>query len=666
VSSVLRSLLLCAAAPALAAPAADLLVTDAKIYTAVPAQRFAAALAVRGGRLVYVGDAAGARALAGPGTRVMDLHGGVVLPGLVDAHIHPLDIVDLDVCDLKNQPLTLRQLSDFVRGCLAHYRPKGGEWLNVHLWNETGNNQPDAELPTLRAALDRASRQVPIQLMGEDGHHGAFNSAALARAKNGAGQVVGFSRATLLGDFTGFAQWVGVDANGEPNGAVNEDARAAMIEETSVYDDLQAVKKVPERIPQRLNGAGITAVLDAEAAPEGLPVYDQLLARGQLTVRANLALFYDPEAFRRKDGSIDWDTMVARAMAERARYAHNPLLAADTVKLFADGGLEGNPLALPPTLPNAARLEPFLQPRFGTDAHGQMSVLGYVDTASALCAAVRAHPQQYPVQPFLKTHGFHPAQCRISSGRLQHDPQVIMEFVRRFHLAGFNLHVHTISDRTAHVVVDALEAARAADGVVTRDALAHLQLADSADIERIGRDHLYVAFTYAWAIVDHDYDLSVVPFIQHVQGGSDRALHVAGSYYEEHVYPVRSVQRAGAILVAGSDAPVETRDPRPFVNIARAMTRRVPGGQSLNAAQGISLEEALQAYTLNGARFLGREREIGSLEAGKSADFIVIDQDPFVLAAHGRADDIAGVRVLSTFFMGREVFSASSAAEKNR
>jgi predicted amidohydrolase YtcJ len=148
-----------------------------------------------------------------------------------------------------------------------------------------------------------------------------------------------------------------------------------------------------------------------------------------------------------------------------------------------------------------------------------------------------------------------------------------------------------------------------------------------------------------------------VPFLEHVHGNSTRALHMPGSYYNEHVYAARSVQRAGGLLVAGSDAPVETRDPRPFVNIARAMTRRVPGGPSLNAAQDLSLTEALDAYTISGARFLGRAQDIGSLEPGKSADFIIIDRDPFALAAHGHADDIANIRVLNTYFMGREVYA---------
>ena len=667
VGAIVVAALLALAVPGItragAPQAAELVVTDATIYIADASHRRVQALAVGGGRILYAGSTAGAAAWIGPHTRVEHLGGRLVLPGLVDSHIHPIDIVDLDVCDLASEARSLRELSDFVRACIERYRPAPGEWLNVHEWNYTNGNQPDAANPTLRAALDRASTRVKIQLLGNDGHHGAFNSVALAAAKNAAGATVGFSSATLAKDFAAYADWVGVDEHGEPNGAVNEDARSALNPETSVYDDLAQVLKAPARITERLNSVGITAMLDAAVAPEGLAVYDKLLAENKLTVRANLAQYYDPEQFRRADGQVDYDAMVGKAKAVRSRYADNPLLRADTVKLFADGVLEGNPFAVPPTMPNAASLKPFLQPIFGVDRRGRPTVKGYVDTASALCAGVRARPPE-DVAQFMHEHGFHPAQCAIYSGRLQHDRGVILEFVKRFHLAGFNLHIHAIGDTAVRTSVDALEAARAADGVVTRDGLAHVQLADSADIAGIGRNHLYVAFTYAWIDVDLDYDLTVIPFIQRVQGNGYAALHVPGSYYEAHAYPVRSIQKAGGILVAGSDAPVETRDPRPFVNMARALVRRLPGQPSLNAAEEVSIRDVLDAYTINGARFLGREQDAGSLEVGKSADFIVLDQDILQLAARGQADQIAATSVLQTWFMGREVYRRPTPAAR--
>ncbi|HUO96324.1 MAG TPA: amidohydrolase family protein [Steroidobacteraceae bacterium] len=645
-----------------AAPA-DLVVTGGRIYTA-PGKPLAEALAARGGRIVYVGTNDGARALVGPRTRREDAGGRLVIPGLADTHIHPLDIVDLDVCDLDSRPMPLKALAEFVAGCLKKYRTPPGKRLVVHEWNYTGGNQPDAERPTLRAALDQVSTTVEIELLGNDAHHAAFNSLGLSHARNAQGAVVGISKATLATDFAAYSKLIGVDAQGEPNGAVNEDARYTINPHSMLYTELEATLKVAERIPERLNSVGITAMLDAMAAPDGQPVYDRLLARHRLTVRTTLAQFYDPARFRRADGDIDWAAMVAQAEASRAKYAGNPLIAADTVKLFADGVLEGNPYAVPPTLPNGALLEPLLQPIFGTDASGRATVLGYVDTASETCLAVRSEPERFrtrdAIDAFTRAHGFHPGQCQISRGQLQHERAVILEFARRFHLAGFNLHIHVLGDRAARTAIDAIEAARAADGnSSTRDALAHLQLVHPDDLKRIGRDKLFVAFTYAWAEADPEYDLTVIPFIQKVSGNSYESLHAPGSYYESNAYPFRGARDAGAILTAGSDAPVETRDPRPFVNMARALTRHLPGEPALNAGQTLTIEDVLAAYTINGARLLGRDRDIGTLEAGKSADFVELDRDILALAGSQRFEEIAGTRVLGTWFQGRRVYRAA-------
>ena len=236
-----------------------------------------------------------------------------------------------------------------------------------------------------------------------------------------------------------------------------------------------------------------------------------------------------------------------------------------------------------------------------------------------------------------------------------------MEFVERFHRAGFTLHFHVIDDGSLTVVLDAIEAARAADGIaVQHDGLAHVQLAQPADVQRIGRDHLYVAFTYSWANADTDYDMMVVPFIDHVIGNGYAALHSPTGYYERNVYPFKAVKQAGGTLVAGSDAPVNSYDPQPFVNMATAVTRRLPGQAPQNPAQAISIRDVIDAYTINGARFLSRDREAGSIEAGKSADFIVVDQNIIQLADSGRGDDIARTRVLETWFQGRLVYVRAS------
>ena len=648
-----------------AEPPADLVISDAKIYTQDAHHSIAQALAVRGGTIVFVGTAADAQRLVGPKTQLEKLAGRLVLPGLVDSHIHPLDILDLDVCNLESKPMPLKELTAFVAACLTRYKTPPGQRLIVHQWNYTDGNQPDADHPTLRAALDAASTSVQIQLLGADAHHGAFNSLALAQAKNSAGKTVGLSKETLAAEFKQYRPFVGVDANGEPNGAVNEDARYLVNPNSMLDVDLELVAQAPERVTQKLNGAGITAFLDAMVLPGALAVYDKLYASGRMTARARLAQFYDPSHTRTTDGRVDYDSILAKASATRAKYANNPLIRADFIKIFADGVLEGNPYATPPTLPNAASLRPFLQPIFGRDANGNATVTGYVDTGSALCEKVRSQPRQFAspgaIQAFIKANGYHPAQCAISHGELQHAREIILEYARRAHAAGFNLHIHAIGDTAVRTAIDAIEAARRSDGVATtHDGLAHLQVVDPADVTRFGHEHLYAVFTYAWMNTEPGYDLTVIPFFQNVSGNSYQALHAPGSYFESNAYPVRAIKAAGGILAAGSDAPVETNDPRPFVNMARAVTRAYPGLPALNPEQSVPLRDVIDAYTVNGAAMLYLADVAGSLEVGKSGDFIVLDRDILALADSGHAAEVADTKVLATWFRGNKVYSRAA------
>ncbi len=286
---------------------------------------------------------------------------------------------------------------------------------------------------------------------------------------------------------------------------------------------------------------------------------------------------------------------------------------------------------------------------------------GYVDTGSTLCQDVRMHAAKYAnpdvAAAFLKANGYHPGQCAISTGQLQHDRAVILEFVRRFHLAGFNLHIHAINDAAVRTAVDAIEQARAADGIATQhDALAHVQVVNPEDVKRIGRDHLYLACTFSWANFEPEYDMTVVPFFDKVTGNSYAALHPANGYYESAVYPFKALEDAGGILLGGSDAPVNTRNPQPFVNIATAVTRALPGQPPITPAQRISIQSAIDAYTIRGARYLNRDRETGSIEVGKSADFIILDRDIVKLAESGQGQDIANTQVLETWFRGERVY----------
>ena len=162
-------------------------------------------------------------------------------------------------------------------------------------------------------ALDKASSGQQVQLLGNDGHHGAFNSLALASAKNPAGNPVGLSKASLEKDFAAYKKFVGIDERGEPNGAANEDARYLINSNSMLNTDLTDVMKAPQRITQRLNSVGITAILDAMTAPDTIAVFDALQQRDQLTVRVSLAQFYDPAVYHTAAGNVDYDAMVAQS-----------------------------------------------------------------------------------------------------------------------------------------------------------------------------------------------------------------------------------------------------------------------------------------------------------------------------------------------------------------
>ncbi len=646
---------------------ADVVVTGARIYTQGPGRHLAQAMAIRDGRIIAVGTSGTVKRYIGPATRHVRADGKLVLPGLIDSHIHPLDTIEFDACSLQSKARTLAHIADIVRACITDQHVPAGHWVRVSQWEMTAGNAPDAQHPDLRSALDAASTNHPIIIVGWDGHHSGFNSAGLALAHDRQGRRIGITRATLAREFADLTSYVGVRANGEPNGVVNDRGKQVIDTSSIAADQRRRLLERPYLVADRLNSAGITGAQDAAVRPASYPIYDALLKSGRMSFRLNMAQLFEPEAFRNVAGEVDYARLFAEADAVRARYAGNPLVKADALKVFADGVVESDPTSVPPTLGNSPRLTPYLQPIFRRNAQGHLTIDGYVDPASAACGFARSHPEELAVdaavQRFMRLYGFHPAQCTVSYGVPQHEPAIFADFVREAHLHDYTLHIHTISDAAVRMAVDAIEAARAAGGRSGHpDTLAHVELANPADIARAGRNHLFIAWTFSWIYAEPEgFDLSLVPFYNRVSGTSFAELHAPNSAFERDYYPVKAAKDAGAITVAGSDAPVLTTDPQPFVNMEFAITRAKHGLPPTSPWQRLTIREVLDAYTIDGARALGRERDIGSLEVGKSADFIIVDQDVFALADGGHPDRIGQTKVLSTWFMGKEVYRSAQA-----
>ena len=138
----------------------------------------------------------------------------------------------------------------------------------------------------------------------------------------------------------------------------------------------------------------------------------------------------------------------------------------------------------------------------------------------------------------------------------------------------------------------------------------------------------------------------------------DAVLPYIGPERQGRLYPAKSLLDAGATIAGASDWNVSTFNP--FEAIAVAMSRRNPKEPQRGTFapdQALTLDQMLTAYTMNAARMLGREKEVGSLEAGKTADIVVLDRQ---LGASSSADEVLATKVVYTFSNGRQLIGPAS------
>src|ERR1043165_8545429 len=153
---------------------ADTIFTNGNVYTANDRQPQAQAIAVKGDRIVYVGTSTGAKQYQGANTRVVDLHGATVLPGMTDAHYHFIGVGQREM-NLNLEGIT--NLQDFLAKVKARVdQAKPGEWVTGRGWIETFWTPP--VFPT-RWGLEKIPPNNPVFLTRADGHGAVANSAAL-------------------------------------------------------------------------------------------------------------------------------------------------------------------------------------------------------------------------------------------------------------------------------------------------------------------------------------------------------------------------------------------------------------------------------------------------------------------------------------------------------
>ena len=363
------------------------------------------------------------------------------------------------------------------------------------------------------------------------------------------------------------------DPDGRPSGALQEGAVDLVARVLTPTTPDELVAGL--RLAQaQLHALGVTNWQDAIVRPDEEEIaYTTLAERDELTARVVGALWWE-----RSRGAEQIEELVERRTRTAVgRYAPT------SVKLMQDGVLENF---------TGAVLEPYL----GADG-----------------------------KPTAKR------------GLSQIDPEALKEYVAQLDALGFQPHFHAIGERAVREALDAIEAARRANGMSdTRPHIAHIQVIHPADIPRFqGLDVVPNAQPY-WACHESQMDDLTIPFL-----GAERA---------GWQYPFRSLLAAGARLAMGSDWAVSTANP--LLEMEVAVSRVNDGARGRQPpflpAERIELIEALAAFTTGTAWVNHLEDEVGSIEIGKAADLVVLDRDLFDRAAGAIGD----ARVVATFIDG--------------
>ena len=530
---------------------ADLALLGGSLWTGDDARPWAEAVAVRGEKIVAVGTSKDVRRLVGPGTRVIDLAGALVVPGFIDSHTHFLDggfaLLSIRLREAKSRDEFVAMIRDKAVELAK------GEWILNGDWDQQQFDPP--ELPR-RDWIDAATPENPVCVNRHDGHMVLANSLALMRAgitartpSPAGGEILRDSR------------------TGEPTGIL-KDAAMELVTRHIPEPTAEARLKAAEAALRLAAENGITSTHDMAYGTGNFTVYRQLIDAGKLTCRVFLYVpIPNVDAFSRLSLKTPFG---------------NDFLKIGGLKGFVDGSL-GSSTAL------------FFEP--------------YTDDPKGLGL-------------------FHPDMI----------PEGIMEQrIRAADAAGLQVAVHAIGDRANAVLLDIFEKVIIQNGPRDRRwRIEHVQHLRPEDMERMARLGIIASVQPYHAIDDGRWAEQKI--------GPERC---------RTTYAFRSLLDKGVRLAAGSDWTVAPLDP--LAGIYAAVTRRTTDGKHPGGwypEQKISLEQALRAYTTDGAYAEFAELSKGTIKEGFLADLVVLNRNIFRFPA----EEIAEARVQTTVVGGRIVF----------
>ena len=540
---------------------ADIVYRNGFVYTVDGVRSRAEAFAVTDGKFIAVGSNEDMKAFTSENTKTVDLRGKMVMPGLVDTHIHALRGA-LTALGLAF-PVTssIDEIKAAVKKYIADKKLKKGEWVEGAKW-AVDYKKLNAKM------LDEVSQDNPVFLHDWTNHLAWVNSAALKAAK--------ISKDTPDPP----AGVIERDSSGNPTGILHDKA-LGLITAVMPKPKPEVVEKRATWIFSKLNGYGITAIATAQLDPMRLKAYRDLESKGKLTVRIQ--------------GSWDFNTRYVTTtleeqsktfMSRDKRGENSPLINVDGVKIYMDG------------VPN--------------DAEGGSPMIDAYVTASTF-------------------------------GTPSIDESTFSTWMLRFDAEGLKVMAHATGSLSVRHWLNAIEAVHRANGKGPRHHLAHSMLVYPEDVDRFNFERSnFVAEVSPYQLWTPDPAIRSWPHII----GRDR--------FDLTFTPLKSLIDAGAVVSYGSDWD-NIPEPDPWFAMEGMITRQYPGkpeyGQ-LNPDERLDRETAIEVFTRNGSILMEKEDVTGTIEPGKSADFIVINQNILEVPV----EKIHKTKVLQTVLKGKTVY----------
>ncbi|NVK73891.1 MAG: amidohydrolase [Oceanospirillaceae bacterium] len=542
---------------------ADTVFMGGPIYTLDKTNRVVEALAIKNGAIIGVGSKQEVNKLIDSNTSIIDLDGKTLMPGLVDAHMHPMAGGEqLNTCSLNYAPLSVDQVLAKITTCVEESSEKDpSRWLKVGGWYRQAMTPEGADLTA--KILDRIPTDRPIYVFGSDFHSLVTNTAALKAA--------GINKSTPSPEGGSIEK----DAKGNPTGIFLDSAMWALASHVPPLPEEEEKQKNLNDMHmavKAISAQGVTTILDAAASESSISAFSQLAEQGQLNVRANLAPNFGPERLEEPEGII----AEVKGFADTFNLqntATQPGIQVNTVKVFMDGVIQA-------PAQTGAMMAPYLHNT------GSSSNPAWSDSDN--------------------------------DGELYVSEETLSNAMIAFSDAGFNVHMHTDGDRAVHTALNSLETLKANRPDSTlRPALAHCEVMVPEDYARITKLNALPVISFQWGKPAQDTIDTVKNYM-----GEERFNYVetAGKFKQANAtivygsdWPVDALNEWFAMEVALTRMNENATEPK------------YQG--RLGDDPGLDIQTVLRAFTINAAYSLNMEDKVGSLEVGKYADMIIIDRD---------------------------------------